>query len=150
VKFVPPWARLVTVLLTASVALSAGCVRHTRSYYRGAFGGRIVDGSGNPVPGATVVVCTTDGTQRASGCPRRAEAWTDPAGRFQFAPVKVMEWRVSDLEPTTRLTACGRDGYGRFLLASSVIVDASGATEPQVEIVPPDHPATRNACVSPE
>ena len=146
----PPWARLVTVLVTATVGPSAGCVRHVRSYYRGAFAGRIVDGSGHPVPGATVVVCTTDGTQRIAGCPRRAEAWTDPWGRFQFAPVKVTEWRVGDPQPTTRLTACGRDGYGRFLLASSVIVDASGATEPQVEIVPPDHPASRNACVSPD
>jgi hypothetical protein len=148
VKLVPPWARLVAVLVTATVGLSAGCVRHTR--YRGAFSGRIVDGSGHPVPGATVVVCTTDGTQRVSGCPRRADAWTDPEGRFQFAPVKVSERRVSDPEPTTRLTACGRDGHGRFLLASSVIVDASGATEPQVSVTPPDHPASRNACVSPE
>ena len=136
--------------MTAAVGSSAGCFRHTRSYYRGAFAGRIVDGSGHPVPGATVVVCTTDGTQPATGCPRRAEAWTDPEGRFQFAPVKVMEWRMGDARPTTRLTACGRDGYGRFLLASSVIVDASGATEPQIEIVPPDHAASSNACVSPE
>ena len=148
-KIGSPWARLVVVVVTAAVGLSAGCVRHTR--YRGAFSGRIVDGSGHPVPGATVVVCTSDDTQRVAGCPRRAEAWTDLEGRFQFAPVKVSERRLADpQQPTTRLTACGRDGYGRFLLASSVVVDASGATEPEVSIVPPDHPATRNACVSPE
>lgn len=149
-KFGPPWVHVVAVVVTAAVAPSTGCVQHSRSYYRGAFGGRIVDGSGHPVPGATVVVCTSDSPKPAAGCPRRAEAWTDPEGRFQFAPVKVTEWRLGDPQPTTRLTACGRDGYGRFLLASSVIVDASGATEPQVSIVPPDHPASRNACVSPE
>jgi len=140
----------VAVLVTAAVAPSAGCVRHTRSYYRGAFAGRIVDGSGHPVIGATVVVCTTDGPRPATGCPRRAQAWTDPEGRFQFAPVKVTEWRFGDPQPTTRLTACGRDGFGRFLLASSVIVDASGTTEPQVSLAPQELPSSRNACVSPE
>jgi hypothetical protein len=138
--------RLPILLVTAVAATLGGC-RHPQSY-RGAFSGRIVDRSGNPVRGATVVVCTASDSQPFTGCPRRAEAWTDPDGRFQFSPVKESAW--GDVRPTTRLTACGRDGTGRFLLASSVEVDASGATEPLVSVAPPDGPATRNACVSPE
>ncbi len=134
------------VLVVGLIGPAAGC-RYPQAY-RGAFSGRIVDHSGHPVPGATVVVCTTDGAEPFTGCPRRAEAWTDPEGRFQFSPVKEKAW--GEPHPTTHLTACARDGMGRFLLASSVEVDASGATEPQVKVSPPDHPATRNACVTPE
>jgi hypothetical protein len=146
---VKPTVRLslwATAFVASFAVLLLGC-RHPQSY-RGAFAGRIVDRNGHPVPGATVVVCTTDGSEPFTGCPRRAEAWTDPEGRFQFSPVKEKVW--GEVRPTTRLTACGRDGMGRFLLASSVEVDASGATEPQVPVAPPDRPATRNACVSPE
>ena len=145
-KLTVPPPLLATALFAALIAPAAGC-RHTQSY-RGAFTGRIVDGSGHPVPGATVVVCTTDGAQPFTGCPRRAEAWTDPEGRFQFSPIKEETW--GDARPTTHLTACAKDGRGQFLLASAVEVDATGATEPQVSVAPPDRPATRNACVSPE
>ena len=149
-KLWAPSALRLAVTVGLSVAPLAGCVRHNQSY-RGAFSGRIVDPNGHPVPGATVVVCTADRPNAFAGCPRRAEAWTDPEGRFQFSPVKERAWGLGDgARPTTRLTACARDGMGRYLLASGVEVDASGATEPQIPVTPPDHPNSRNACVSPE
>lgn len=134
----------------ALLALTGGCYPHTQAY-RGAFSGRVVDGSGHPVPGATVVVCTTSGAGSSAGCPHRAEAWTDPEGRFQFSPVKERAWCCfgeSPLPPT-KLTVCGHDSMGRFLQARSVTVDASGATEPQVSVAPPDDPAAQNTCISP-
>ena len=139
------------LVLATLLGLLAGCFRHQQAY-RGAFTGRVVDHSGRPVPGATVVVCTTDGWHPFTGCPRRAEAWTDPDGRFQFSPIKEPEWCClgEAPRPTTHLTACAHDGTGRFLLASSVLVDATGSTEPRVAVTPPDHPETQTACIAPE
>ena len=137
--------------LLFSLVLLSGCFPYSQKY-RGAFTGKVVDKTGHPVSGATVVACTTNGWQPFTGCPRRAEAWTDFEGRFQFSPVKEREWCClgESPRPTTHLTVCAKDGMGRFLLASSVPVDASGATEPKVSVTPPEHPYPQNACVSPE
>jgi hypothetical protein len=129
--------------------LVLGC-SHAQAY-RGAFAGKVVDPTGHPVPGATVVVCTADGSSASfAGCPHRAEAWTDPEGRFQFSPVKVKEWGFGESPlPPTHLTACARDSMGRALVAASVVVDASGATEPRVAVTPPEGSSPSDACLAP-
>jgi hypothetical protein len=133
-----------TILIVVALA---GCYPHSQAY-RGAFSGEIVDPDGRPVPGATVIVCTADQAEASEGCRRRAEAWTDPEGRFQFSPVKEREWCCfgeSPLPPT-HLTVCARDATGRFLQASSVTVDASGATEPRISVAPSRDPSAQSAC----
>ena len=143
-------APLLAPLLTLLPVLLTGCYPHTQAY-RGAFSGRVVDVEGRPVPGATVVACTSGDAASFAGCPHRAEAWTDPEGRFQFSPVKVRAWCCfgeSPLPPT-HVTVCARDGLGRLLLASSVTVDASGATEPRLSVSPPEAPSSQSACIAP-
>jgi hypothetical protein len=120
-----------------------GCSAHSQAY-RGAFSGKIVDGEGHPIRGATVVVCTSTANGSFSGCPHRAEAWTDLEGRFQFWPVKGSSGVASI--PQTHLTACARDPGGQFLVASSVVVDASGATEPEIRVKPSHDHAAQSAC----
>jgi hypothetical protein len=128
----------------------AGCYPHSQAY-RGAFSGRIVDANGQPVVGATVVVCTSD-SKSFDGCPRRADAWTDADGRFQFWPVKEKSWCCFGAAPlpATHLTACAHDRMGRFLLASSVVVDTSGATEPQISVAPSRSTSVQDACAAPK
>jgi hypothetical protein len=98
--------------------------------------------------GATVVVCTSAANDSSPGCRHRAEAWTDLEGRFQFWPVKSREWCCFGEAPLpqTHLTACARDAGGQFLVASSVVVDASGATEPQILVKPSHDRAVQSAC----
>jgi hypothetical protein len=144
-------ARAIPFALAAAALLGAGavggCIPHHQAY-RGAFGGRVFDPNGRPVSGATVVVCTADRASSFAGCPHRAEAWTDPDGRFQFPGVAETDW--AETHPTTHLTVCARDGTGRVLVAPSTTVDASGATEPQVSLSVPERPSAQNACVAPE
>ena len=142
-------SNLLAALMLLGLATS-GCSPHSQAY-RGAFSGKIVDGAGRPISGATVVVCTSDGPQPFEGCPRRAEAWSDLEGRFQFSPVKEKVWGLGGESPLppTRLTACARDGMGRLLQASSVTVDASGATEPRILVEPSDRATPQSACLVP-
>jgi hypothetical protein len=145
---VPARVLPIAILILGS---AAGCYPHSQAY-RGAFSGAVVDPEGHPVPGATVVVCTSDESKSFEGCPHRAEAWTDPEGRFQFFPVKERQWccfGASPLPPT-HLTACGRDVRGRFLQAASVTVDASGATEPRISVAPSSDPSPQAACAAPK
>jgi hypothetical protein len=139
----PASLRAVVILL----GLQSACYPHTQAY-RGPLSGKIVDPRGNPVSGATVVACTTGGSRSFDGCPHRAEVWSDLEGHFQFSPLKTTEWccfGASPLPPT-HLTVCAQDALGRFLLASSIQVDASGATEPRILVTPREDPSARSAC----
>jgi hypothetical protein len=146
---VGPRPPLTLTALKVLLGLGAlGCYPHSQAY-RGAFSGKIVDGAGRPISGATVVVCTSDGPESFDGCPHRAEAWSDLEGRFQFSPLKEKVWSIGESPlPPTHLTACARDGMGR-LLEASIKVDASGATEPRILVEPSDRPVPQAACAAP-
>jgi hypothetical protein len=142
-----PKTALLSRTIVILLGLQSACYPHTQAY-RGAFSGKIVDPRGNAVSGATVVACTTEGSRSFDGCPHRAEAWSDLEGHFQFSPLKERQWCCfgeSPLPPT-HLTVCGHDALGRLLLASSIQVDASGATEPRILVAPQHDLSAQGAC----
>ena len=137
--------RQITVSILGALA---GCYPHSQAY-RGAFSGQIVDDAdGRPVPGATVIVCRAEQAKVSEDCPHRAEAWTDPEGRFSSRQSRRRQWCCFGEAPLppTHLTACARDATGRFLQASSVTIDASGATEPRIAVAPSRDQSAQNAC----
>jgi hypothetical protein len=122
---------------TSAFALAgalAGCA-YTQ-VYRGAFSGKIVDPSGRPISGATVIACTSGRGKAPDACPYRAEVSTDFEGRFQFWPVTKQKSCCfsGPPPPPTHLTACARDSMSGSLMIASVTVDASGATEPLIKL----------------
>ncbi|HZL17445.1 MAG TPA: carboxypeptidase-like regulatory domain-containing protein [Polyangia bacterium] len=124
-------AAMTTVALLGA---PAGC-SYTQ-VYRGAFSGTIIDPSGRPISGATVIVCTSAHPKSPNACSYRAEVSTDFEGRFQFWPATKQKSCCfsGPSPPPTHLTACARDSMTGVLMTTSVTVDASGATEPLIKL----------------
>ena len=137
-------------IAAALLAALAGC-SYTQ-VYRGAFSGKVVDPSGRPISGATVVACTSARAKSPDACSFRAEASTDFEGRFQFwAVTKEKSCCFSGPPlPPTHLTACARDNMSGFLMTASATVDASGATEPQITLERPNGRWSKNSCAAPQ
>jgi hypothetical protein len=111
-------------LIVFTIALTAsGCFPY-RQWYRDPISGVVIDKNNQPVAGAAVVACTTDGWHSVAGCPRKAAAQTDKDGRFHLSPLKEWEWCCfgEAPRPQTYLAACAHDSAGRLTSSPRVIV----------------------------
>jgi len=135
-------------LLVLALVSATGCCHQS---FRGALNGTVVDRAQRPVPGAQVVVCTSNGGESLFSCPRRADAYTGADGRFSLPPLAPEPCPPGDVISVqeTSITVCASDADGNFVWAPTTMIHGDRSADQRIEVGPAEKRSSQRACDEP-